>query len=105
MDLIKTIFIEHGYEFVMFIFTGVATWIGTIYRKYINTKQKKEIVEATVKYVEQIGTNLLSEEKLKKAKEKALEWLKECNLKISDTELEILIESTVNSFKNGKSIS
>ena len=36
---------------------------------------------------------------LEKAKEKALEWLNEKGIKISETELEILIESAVNGLK------
>lgn len=36
-----------------------------------------------------------------KAKDKALEWLNEKGITISDTELEILIEASVNSFNNG----
>jgi len=40
-----------------------------------------------------------NEDKLSKAKEKALEWLNSKGLKISDTELDILIESAVNGLK------
>ena len=65
------------------------------------SKTKKEIVEATVKYIEQIykGVMVSNEDKLSKAKEKALEWLNSKGLKISDTELDILIESAVNGLK------
>ena len=87
------------------IITAVASFIGVsikkAYTKYVDTKTKKEIVEATVKYIEQIykGVMVSNEDKLSKAKEKALEWLNSKGLKISDTELDILIESAVNGLK------
>ena len=87
------------------IITAVASFIGVsikkAYTKYVDTKTKKEIVEATVKYIEQIykGVLITNEDKLAKAKEKALEWLTSKGLKVSDTELDILIESAVNGLK------
>ena len=87
------------------IITAVASFIGMsikkAYTKYIDTKTKKEIVDSTVKYIEQIykGVMISNEDKLSKAKEKALEWLNSKGLKISDTELDILIESAVNGLK------
>lgn len=88
------------------IITAIASYIGMqikkAYTKYIDTKTKKEIVDVTVKYIEQIYKNTLitNEEKLQKCKEKALEWLNSKNIKISDTELEVLIESAVNGLKS-----
>lgn len=87
--------------------TGVLSYVGikikSIYEKYVATKTKKEIVCLTVDYVEQVYKNSLitSEEKYTKCKEKAIEWLNKENLKVSDTELEILIESAVNHLKGG----
>lgn len=87
------------------IITAVASFIGMsikkAYTKYVDTKTKKEIVDLTVKYIEQIykGVMISNEDKLSKAKEKALEWLNSKGLKISDTELDILIESAVNGLK------
>lgn len=89
---------------IVAILTAIASWLGVTiknaYTKYVDTKTKKEIVNATVEYVEQVCKSLeiSSENKFNKAKEKALEWLSEKNLKISDIELEIMIESAVNSF-------
>lgn len=88
------------------VITAVASYIGVqikkAYTKYVDTKTKKEIVDTTVKYVEQIYKNAMvsNEDKLNKAKEKALEWLNTKGLKISDTELDILIESAVNGLKS-----
>lgn len=90
------------FEILATIITALASFIGVsiknAYTKYINTKTKKEIVKDTVNYVEQVFKDIHGKEKLEKAKEKALEWLNEKGIKISGTELEILIESAVNAF-------
>lgn len=87
------------FEILATIITALASFIGVsiknVYTKYINTKTKKEIVKDTVNYVEQVFKDIHGQEKLNKAKEKALEWLNEKGIKISETELEILIESAV----------
>lgn len=90
-------------EILATVITAVASFIGirikNAYTKYVDTKTKKEIVKDTVNYVEQVFKDIHGEEKLNKAKEKALEWLSEKGIKISETELEILIESAVNGLK------
>ena len=92
-------------EIIVAILTGIASFIGVkvkkVYEEYVNTKTKKDIVDTTVKYVEQVYKDIHGEEKLNKAKEKAIEWLDEKGISISDTELEILIEASVNAFNNG----
>lgn len=94
-------------EILVAILTGIASFIGMkikkIYEEYVNTKVKKDVVDATVKYVEQIYKDVHGEEKLNKAKEKALEWLNEKGISISEVELEILIEASVNGFNQGAS--
>lgn len=93
-------------EMILAIITGVTSFIGiklkTLYEEKINTETKKKIIADTVKYVEQItkDISITSENKKQKAKEKALEWLKEKNIKISDTELDILIESSVKNLED-----
>ena len=80
--------------------TGIVSYVGfqakNIYQSFINEKIKKYIVEKTVNYVEQIGTDLTCKEKKDLALKKSLEWLDEKKINASDTELEILIESAVN---------
>lgn len=101
MELIQ----DNLIEILATIITAVASFIGMsikkAYTKYVDTKTKKEIVDSTVKYIEQIykGVMISNEDKLSNAKEKALEWLNSKGLKISDTELDILIESAVNGLK------
>ena len=90
-------------EILATVITAVASFIGIrikdAYTKHINTQTKKEIVKDTVKYVEQVYKDIHGAEKLEIAKTKALEWLNEKGIKISETELEILIESAVNGLK------
>lgn len=90
-------------EILAAIIAAVASFIGirikNAYTKYVDTQTKKEIVKDTVNYVEQIYKDIHGAEKLEKAKEKALEWLNEKGIRISETELEILIESAVNGLK------
>jgi Asp-tRNA(Asn)/Glu-tRNA(Gln) amidotransferase A subunit family amidase len=87
------------------ILTSVASFIGVTmrnaYKQHIDTHTKKDIVDHTVGYVEQVFKDLKGQEKFDKAKEKALEWFKQKGIKISDTELEILIESAVSVLQQG----
>lgn len=82
------------------IITAVLGYVGlqvkNIYQEFIQDKTKKEIVEKTVKYVEQTCKDFSCKEKKQMALDKSLEWMKERKLNISETELEILIESAVN---------
>lgn len=86
--------------FLTTIITAIFSYIGFMFKKmiynFILDKTKKEIVDKTVKYVEQTGKNLSCGEKKSLALKKSLEWLKEKKIKVSSTELEILIESAVN---------
>lgn len=93
-------------EMFMMVITGIVSYIGiklkTLYKDKINSEIIKKIVEDTVKYVEQItkDISITSENKKQKAKDKILEWLDVKGLYISNTELDILIESAVNSLKD-----
>lgn len=82
------------------ILTAVAAWLGSKLGRYIDSKKNsaelRNIVSATVKYVEQVGKALGSKEKLAEAKAKALQWAQEKGLSVSEVELEILIEAFVN---------
>lgn len=96
---------EYGLQIITTILTTIVSFVGlkikSIYEKYINDKTKKSVVEHTVKYVEQIYTDLKGEEKLNKAIESSIELLNEKGITITELELRVLIESVCNSFKGG----
>lgn len=64
-------------------------------------ENNKEIVRASVEYVEQIGTHLKAEEKFNLAKDKALEFANDRGFTITETELDVLIEQMVFNFNKG----
>lgn len=93
----------YGTEIIFTVLTAVASFIGLqikkLYEKYVNDKTKKEVVENTVKYVEQLYKSLDGAEKLEKAKESIVALLNEKGLTITELEMDVLIEATCNSFK------
>ena len=82
------------------VVTAVFSYLGIMIKKsitiLITDRVKKDIVEKTVKYVEQTGKNLSCEKKKELALKKSLDWLNEKKIRVSSIELEILIESAVN---------
>lgn len=103
--IISDFIATYGTTILYTVLTAVASFIGLkikgIYEKYINDKTKKSVVDSTVKYVEQLYKDLKGEEKLAKAKENILALLNEKNITITELEMDVLIEATCNSFKNG----
>ena len=83
--------------------TTVASYIGVkvkaLLEEKANTETKKKVVETTCRYVNQLYSDLAGSQKLEKAKETILAQLNEKNIPITELELDVLIESTVNSFK------
>lgn len=81
--------------------TGILSYIGmqikNMIQNNLSQKEKETIVSSTVNYVEQISkdTDMTSSEKFAEVKEKASSWLRERNIKFSDTELDIMIECAV----------
>ncbi len=101
-EVIKTI-VDALIPVLITVIGGLLTWLGTKIKSYFDEKRKDETVDkilgSTVKYIEQVYKDIHGEEKLKKAKEIASGWLKSKKIKISDEELNILIESFVNGLK------
>lgn len=64
----------------------IARWLGVKLAKILDTKEKREIVEATVKYVEQVAKSvgLDAEGKKALAVAKASEWLADKGLPVSE---------------------
>lgn len=76
-------------------------YVKKMYDKYVDTETKKDVVNSTVQYVEQVYKDIHGQEKLDKALERASELLKEKGITVSNTELETLIESALCGFNDG----
>lgn len=71
--------------------------IKEIFKKQLENDTIKNVIHSTVRYIEQVYKDIHGEDKLNKAKEVVFEVLGKYGINISDKELEILIESAVNS--------
>ena len=97
--------------YIMIILTAIAGYLATKIKGFVDSKidaenQRKlmEFVRVTVNYVEQIGVKLPSEEKFALAKSKVLIWVNEKGLKVTEDELEVLIEAFVHNLIAQKAI-
>ena len=79
-------------EYVMIIIVGA---LANKAKKMINTDIKRNIARDTVKYVEQVFSDVHGKEKLSLATEKAIALLKSKGIKVDDEEIVVLIESAV----------
>lgn len=87
---------------ILMVIAGIIGYqVKKTYIKYIDTQTKKNVVESTVKYVEQVFTDLHGQDKLTQAYVRANSLLEEQGISISADELETLIESAVNGFNSG----
>lgn len=87
---------------VLMVGAGILGYqVKKLYNNYIDTQTKKDVVETTVQYVEQVFTDIHGPEKLDKAIKRASELLEEQGVTVSTKELETLIESAVNGFNSG----
>lgn len=104
MEIFSEFIAEYGTTLLYTVITAIAGYIGiavkTIYKKYIDDKTKQDVVKTCVKAVEQLYKDLSGEEKYQMAIESVNEMLTEKGLTITTLELEMLIESAVNEFKN-----
>lgn len=86
------------------ILTTIGSYVGlkvkTFIKEKADTDTKKKVVETTCRYINQIYDDLDGAKKLEKAKENILEQLNEKGITISELELDVLIEATVNGFKD-----
>ena len=90
---------------VVTVVGAIASWVGVqlkkLYTDKVNTKEKQDVVESTVTYIQQVYWDLKGEEKLEKAVETASDWLTSKGINVSDSELRVLIESAVYNMKKG----
>lgn len=87
---------------VLMVMAGIVGYqVKKLYNQYIDTQVKKDVVDTTVKYVEQVYTDIHGDEKLAKAIERASQLLNDQGIIVSVDELETLIEAAVNGFNGG----
>ncbi len=86
------------------ILTAIGSYVGlkvkTFIKEKADTDTKRKVVETTCRYINQLYDDLDGAEKLEKAKENILAQLNEKGITISELELDVLIEATVNGFKD-----
>jgi len=89
-------------EIVATVLTAVASFIGMkikkIYEEKVNTETKEKVVKTVCNAVEQLYQDLSGNEKLIKAQGYIIEQLNEKGITITELEMKMLIESTINSF-------
>lgn len=97
-------------DIIMQIIPIVLATVGTFliglikakYSQYVNTDTKKEIAMLTVRYVEQVFTALHGKDKLEKAKSTFVDMLNEKGIKVSESEIDMLLEAAVNQMNDKK---
>lgn len=109
MDFLKDLGIQLINGFIPYLITALIAVLGTVtgyltikVKQIINTKIKKDCANTVVKAVEQTVIDNHGVEKFNIAKEKLINMLADYKIKISDTEVEILIESAVKSYNDIK---
>ena len=96
-------------DIIMQIIPIVLATVGTFliglikakYSQYVNTDTKKEIAMLTVRYVEQVFTALHGKDKLEKAKSTFVDMLNEKGIKVSEAEINMLLEAAVHKMNEG----
>lgn len=86
------------YSILVAVAGALGTWIGKIYKRYVNDKTKEAVVRICVKAVEQLYKDLHGEDKYNKAVESIVEMLNQKGITITELEIKMLIESTCQEF-------
>lgn len=98
---------QYGPSIIYTILTAIAGYIGIVLKnvckRYLDEKTKKIVVDTVVKGVEQIHQDLKGNEKLDIAIDNAIEMLAIKGITVTELELRMLIEASVNEFNNNLS--
>lgn len=90
---------EYIVEILGSILVALAGYIGiaikSLIKRYINDNTKRSIASAVVSAVEQIFTDIHGEEKFDEAKNRIVKILNTKGIKITDDELDVLVEDAV----------
>ena len=91
-------------QIILAIFLAIAAYLGAqaknLWKKYVNTEIKQNVIRSTVRYIEQVYKDIHGPEKLAQAMAKASEILQGYGITISESELVAMIEAAVNEFNN-----
>ena len=106
MNYILEFLKQYGFEIVFTIFSAVLAFIGTrirsIYEDHVKSKEKRQVVKDCVLMVEQVYKDIHGKEKFDKAKESIVSILNEKGIPITDLEMDVLIEATVQELNKTK---
>lgn len=95
---------QYGAAIIYTIVTAIAGYVALgvkfLYKRYIDDKTKKDVVNTVVRGVEQLYKDLHGDDKLNAALENASEMLTEKGINVSEFELRLLIEAAVGEFNN-----
>lgn len=97
MKFINSFISEYGLVIIYTLLTAIVGFIGTqikkFYKKRRETKRKRKVVGICIKAVEKLYKDFDDAEKLKKVKENTFDMLAHEDIKITEIEIELLIES------------
>ncbi len=83
------------------VFSYIGIEVKRLYRQFVDGEDKKEIIDSTVRYVEQVYGELKGPEKLSKALERAGQLLEDKGIEVTQDELRTLIEAAVHGLEKG----
>ena len=95
---------QYGAQILYTIVTAIAGYVAlvlkSLYKRYVDDKTKKDVVNTVVKGVEQLYKDIHGDDKLNVALENASEMLAEKGIVVSEFELRMLIEAAVAEFND-----
>lgn len=100
IEFTKDYGIEIIHSIVMGIFSYIALDIKKEYKKHMQDKIKKDVVDKVCHYVNEVYQNSTGENKLNIAITSANEILKEKGITISDLELKVLLYNSIRVINN-----
>lgn len=100
LEIVNEFLVPAFFVLITGIIGYVAAYIRSVYKKYVTNQTVKDVVEMSVKYVEQKFTNLKGQQKYEKAIEKIQQLLENKGIEVDYEEIDILIESSVYTFTN-----
>lgn len=100
IEFTKEYGIEIIHSIVMGVFSYIALDIKKEYKKHMQDRTKKEVVDKVCHYVNEVYPNSTVEDKLNIANTSTKEILSEKGIKISDLELKVLLHNSIHIVKN-----